>query len=626
MKRAPLKPSATRENKPPVPARKPAVFSSRGVTGTSRAPVPPASSKARTEAPKSAPHPAPASKKPAGPTQDEKQIERAVAEREHLKHMLQGQHQLVASLEAQCEAAVHSNESRVEVHRQMQARKLRRAKDEERDLRATSDNMREEIGKIAVKQKEDAETAAGIDADTERIRSEVLPQFAATIATMDETIHERRAAVGERADGLEALRVQAKKARSITYGLSADAAAVVTQTAENKERRARIKEETMRQELDRRATFNEYEDLKGTIRVYARIKGGSKPDAPGLAKFTCAPSSEIMREDLTLTQTRLNATSTGTRDQITAHTYDKVFMPTATQLEVFAEVGNLVDSAVDGFKACAFAYGQTGSGKTHTMEGTRSDPGIIPRAINRVFERIAELQKQQWEHAVSCTFVEVYNDCIRNLLEPSEAYHREFTDGVVSQVRLKNKHDIVHVADRETTISGVKETPVRSPADIHKLLATASKNRSVAKTNMNERSSRSHSVFTMRIHSNNRTLKKSFEGILCLIDLAGSERVNESGAEGKALKEAIAINRSLMHLGECIASLSAKSAVTSWRNSRLTHLLQNFLGGQGAKMLMFVMVSDREEHASETANSLRFAAKVNSTVVGTAKKRTAQAA
>mmetsp|Transcript_37949 Transcript_37949/g.117277 ORF Transcript_37949/g.117277 Transcript_37949/m.117277 type:complete len:630 (-) Transcript_37949:23-1912(-) len=303
--------------------------------------------------------------------------------------------------------------------------------------------------------------------------------------------------------------------------------------------------------------------------------------------------------------------------------YDVAFDERCNNRDVYNNTARaLIDTVFEGGRATCFAYGQTGSGKTHTMEGTRSDPGIIPRAINRVFERIGELQQQQWEHGVTCTFVEIYNDCLRNLLEPSEAYHREFADPQTPQARLRSKHDIVHTKGKcDTTVTGVKPVVVRTPADIHKLLATASKNRSVAKTNMNARSSRSHCIFTMRIHSSNRALKTSFEGVLCLIDLAGSERVTESGAQGKEFKEAIAINRSLMHLGDCIAAMGTKNATVSWRNCNLTYLLQNFLGGDGAKMLMFVMVSDREEHASESANSLRFAAKVNNTVVGKATKR-----
>ena len=141
---------------------------------------------------------------------------------------------------------------------------------------------------------------------------------------------------------------------------------------------------------------------------------------------------------------------------------------------------------------------------------------------------------------------------------------------------------------------------------------------------MNERSSRSHCVFTMKIEGQNELIKQKSTGTLCLVDLAGSERVSESGAEGQQFKEAVAINMSLTRLGDCIQALGSKSQHVSWRSNKLTYLLQNYLAGEGAKMLMFVMVSNKEEHTSESLNSLRFASKVNNTHIGTAKKRVQQ--
>lgn len=529
-----------------------------------------------------------------------------------------------ASLEFQCEASVNTDELRVADHERVLARHLRQRETVLRDLKARSEDLRAEHAALLLKESDLAEEIAAMHADTKRINDVDVPRAENTIATLREAEVTKQEHLAQRRSELEALKETARKAQSITYGLSAEAAAVVTQTEENRARRTRIQDETMRQEIERRALFNEYEELKGTIRVYARVKGNSSSgSSDGGARFNYPESEDVERQILEVVQSRLNATSTGNRDCVSSFNYDRVFGPTASQEEVFAEVGTLVDSAVDGFKACAFAYGQTGSGKTYTMEGCKASPGIIPRAIEHVFKRVAALREQRWEYSVSCSFVEIYNDCLRNLLETSDAYHREFTEGAVSSVKLKNKHDIVHVGRSDTTVSGVKDVLVKSPSDVQKLLDLASRNRTVAKTCLNERSSRSHCVFTMRISGTNRLLKQKSDGILCLIDLAGSERVSDSGVEGKELKEAIAINRSLMHLGECISSLGSANGVVSWRNSRLTYLLQNFLGGDGAKMLMLVMVSDREEHVAETNNSLRFASKVNQTRVGTAKKRTA---
>jgi kinesin family protein C1 len=585
--------------------------------------APPPRNRTRTEIPSSVPEavaPAP----PPPPTAAEKTHTRLLLEREWLENALANAQSYIMSLEAQCEAAVNSSEARVGEHRRMLAHKVRKSEAEVRDLRAAQEDLKRADHQNLQRNAELQEDEVVLRADTQRIRDHSIPMAHSSNDKLSEALTLKRKTVADRHEEVAMLCTTVRNAQSVTFGLSSEAATVVQTMEDNRQRRAVVKDETMRQEVDRRALFNEYEELKGTIRVYCRVKGstsaaGGETDV-GAAKYVYPQSGEIERQAIEVTQSRSNATSTGTRDAVSAYQYDRVFTPTASQEEVFAEVGTLVDSAVDGYKTCAFAYGQTGSGKTFTMEGSRSNPGIIPRSIEKVFERIAGLRDQQWEYVVSCTFVEIYNDCIRNLLETSEQYHREFADGHHSSVKLKNKHDIVHIGKTDTVISGVKDVPVKSPSDILKLLDTASRNRSVARTNMNERSSRSHCVFTMRICGSNRLLKQKSEGILCLIDLAGSERVNDSGAEGKELKEAIAINRSLMHLGDCIGSLGSNTVV-SWRNSRLTYLLQNFLSGEGAKMLMLVMISDREEHVSETNNSLRFASKVNATQIGTAKKR-----
>jgi hypothetical protein len=127
-------------------------------------------------------------------------------------------------------------------------------------------------------------------------------------------------------------------------------------------------------------------------------------------------------------------------------------------------------------------------------------------------------------------------------------------------------------------------------------------------------------VFTLRIEGSNERIRQKSLGNLCLVDLAGSERVNESGAQGQQLKEAVNINKSLSFLGDCICAMGT-GAVVPWRNCKLTHLLQNYLGGDGSKVLMLVTVSDKEEHSAETVNTLRFATKVNQTVIGSARRR-----
>ena len=161
---------------------------------------------------------------------------------------------------------------------------------------------------------------------------------------------------------------------------------------------------------------------------------------------------------------------------------------------------------------------------------------------------------------------------------------------------------------------------VTQPADVHKLLQVAAKNRSTAATKMNERSSRSHSVFTLKITGINQDTNQKSHGVLNLIDLAGSERLNASGVTGDRLKETQNINKSLSSLGDVISALGSKKGHVPFRNSKLTYLLQNCLGGDG-KTLMFVNVAPEATSVQESICSLRFASKVNAVEIGTAKRK-----
>ena len=176
-----------------------------------------------------------------------------------------------------------------------------------------------------------------------------------------------------------------------------------------------------------------------------------------------------------------------------------------------------------------------------------------------------------------------------------------------------------HGAGGVTTVANLTCSSVTSEADVHALLTTASGNRSVKATKMNTSSSRSHSVFLLKVGASHAAPGQSRSGHLVLVDLAGSERIDKSGVTGPELKEALAINQSLSSLGNVIMALGKKQAHVPFRDSTLTYLLQNCLGGD-SKTLMVVNVSPTCDSATETLNSLRFAAKVNATEVGVAKK------
>ncbi|GET90108.1 C-terminal motor kinesin, putative [Leishmania tarentolae] len=330
---------------------------------------------------------------------------------------------------------------------------------------------------------------------------------------------------------------------------------------------------------------------------------------------------------ITIHQTRSNATSTGLSSFAETFTYDKVFTGEAGQEEVYRDVEPLVRNAVDGYRVCIFAYGQTGSGKTFTMEGdVRGRPevyGVTPRALQTILQRKAELTNEGWNYELSCTFIEIYNDVIRDLFQSGSARYESMVQqqntATTPTSSASAYHTIKHIGDR-THITNVIERKLSNMEEFLQLYKQAVLQRSTAKTDLNDVSSRSHCIFTLYISGTNATIRQRSDGILCLVDLAGSERVNDSGVQGKQFKEAVNINRSLLDLGKCIRALRC-GAVVPWRNCKLTYLLQNYLGAKGGKVLMIVTVSNAKIHALESLNSLRFAARVQETYVGTSVKR-----
>ncbi|KAJ3779163.1 P-loop containing nucleoside triphosphate hydrolase protein [Lentinula raphanica] len=397
-----------------------------------------------------------------------------------------------------------------------------------------------------------------------------------------------------------------------------------------------MKREAMENEAVRRKLHNMVQELKGNIRVFCRVRPVLPSDIPQL---TCGsnpePSSneelaqlrEELKAEITFPDRRdhreitvwsSSESATGQeRKENYQFMFDKVFEPDCTQAEVFEEISMLAQSCVDGYNVCIFAYGQTGSGKSFTMEGGASDStkGMIPRAVDQVFRVAEDLRSKGWEYQMEGQFLEIYNETINDLLGK-----HEFD---------KKKHEIKHDPKTGSTrVTDLTVISLSSPTQVRALLSSAQSRRSVAATLMNERSSRSHSVFTLRISGTNSGTGETCEGCLNLVDLAGSERINVSFGAGSndkdRLKETQSINRSLSALGDVIAALGEKSERGDkhipYRNSKLTYLLQNSLSGN-SKTLMVLNLSPLATHLNESLTSLRFATKVNNTLLGTAKKQ-----
>nr|XP_012317106.1 kinesin-like protein KIFC1 isoform X1 [Aotus nancymaae] len=367
-------------------------------------------------------------------------------------------------------------------------------------------------------------------------------------------------------------------------------------------------------EMERRRLHNQLQELKGNIRVFCRVRPvlpGEPTPPPGLLLFPSGPggpSDPPTRLSLSRSDER-RGTLSGAPVPPTRHdfSFDRVFPPGSRQDEVFEEIAMLVQSALDGYPVCIFAYGQTGSGKTFTMEGgPGGDPqleGLIPRALRHLFSVAQELSGQGWTYSFVASYVEIYNETVRDLLATGTR------KGQGGECEIRHARP----GSEELTVTNARYVPVSCEKEVEALLHLARQNRAVARTAQNERSSRSHSVFQLQISGEHSSRGLQCGAPLSLVDLAGSERLDPGLAFGpgerERLRETQAINSSLSTLGLVIMALSNKESHVPYRNSKLTYLLQNSLGGS-AKMLMFVNISPLEENVSESLNSLRFASKV----------------
>ncbi|XP_054456825.1 kinesin-like protein KIF11 isoform X3 [Anoplopoma fimbria] len=278
----------------------------------------------------------------------------------------------------------------------------------------------------------------------------------------------------------------------------------------------------------------------------------------------------------------VNVKTGGMNDKASRKTYtfDMVFGPAAKQIEVYRSVVcPILDEVIMGYNCTVFAYGQTGTGKTFTMEGERSqdeeftweeDPlaGIIPRTLHQIFEKLSE---NGTEFSVKVSLLEIYNEELFDLLSPSE----DVTERLQLFDDPRNKRGVV--------VKGLEEITVHNKDEVYQILERGSAKRRTASTLMNAYSSRSHSVFSVTIHMKEITMDGEELvkiGKLNLVDLAGSENIGRSGAVDKRAREAGNINQSLLTLGRVITALVEKRPHIPYRESKLTRILQDSLGGR----------------------------------------------
>uniref|UniRef100_A0A4W5KXX1 Kinesin-like protein n=1 Tax=Hucho hucho TaxID=62062 RepID=A0A4W5KXX1_9TELE len=274
------------------------------------------------------------------------------------------------------------------------------------------------------------------------------------------------------------------------------------------------------------------------------------------------------------------------------YVFDRVLPPSTAQEQVYdACAKQIVKDVLGGYNGTIFAYGQTSSGKTHTMEGKLHDSqlmGIIPRIARDIFDHIYSMD-ENLEFHIKVSYFEIYLDKIRDLLD-------------VSKTNLAVHED----KNKVPYVKGCTERFVSSPEEVMDVIDEGKSNRHVAVTNMNEHSSRSHSIFLINIKQENVETELKMSGKLYLVDLAGSEKVSKTGAEGSVLDEAKNINKSLSALGNVISALAEGTKThVPYRDSKMTRILQDSLGGN-CRTTIIICASPSVYNEAETKSTLMF--------------------
>ncbi|CAN9507978.1 unnamed protein product [Ophioblennius macclurei] len=314
---------------------------------------------------------------------------------------------------------------------------------------------------------------------------------------------------------------------------------------------------------------------------------------------TNGPSGGIIQMDLRLGQVILRNPRAPVSEPQKTFTFDAVYDSSSKQRDLYDEsVRPLIDSVLAGFNGTIFAYGQTGTGKTYTMQGAWMDPekrGVIPNAFDHIFTHISRSQSDK-QYLVRASYLEIYREEIRDLLDPNH--------GSARALELRESPETgVYVRDLTSCVC-------KSIKEIEEVMNVGNQARAVGATDMNEHSSRSHALFLITVECSQPGpdgRKHIRVGRLNLVDLAGSERQAKTGVQGDRLKEAAKINLSLSALGNVISALAdGRSGHVPYRDSKLTRLLQDSLGGN-AKTVMVATLGPSSLHYDETLTTLRYA-------------------
>eukprot|EP01104_Vermistella_antarctica_P018143 TRINITY_DN6629_c0_g1_i1.p1 TRINITY_DN6629_c0_g1~~TRINITY_DN6629_c0_g1_i1.p1 ORF type:complete len:565 (+),score=86.79 TRINITY_DN6629_c0_g1_i1:74-1768(+) len=294
-----------------------------------------------------------------------------------------------------------------------------------------------------------------------------------------------------------------------------------------------------------------------------------------------------------VTQTKAKLVHPNTNDAI-SYSFDGCYGPSSTQECIYKErVEPVLPTLFDGFNTSVFAYGNTGAGKTHTMQGTLSSPGIIPQAA----QRLISLAESKEDTTITVSYLEIYKDKVYDLLQPKP-----------KDLPIRQN------AEGEIFIPSLSESPIVSMEQFQQVYQAGCKNRTTAATQLNSVSSRSHAVLLMKVEREDKATSQRLRGKLHLIDLAGSEDNRRTANTGVRLVESSNINTSLFVLGKVVNALnSGGSQRVPYRDSKLTRLLQDSLGGK-ARAILVACIDPSAASYSHTCNTLNFASKSRTVV------------
>ncbi|XP_057865752.2 uncharacterized protein LOC131073361 isoform X1 [Cryptomeria japonica] len=341
----------------------------------------------------------------------------------------------------------------------------------------------------------------------------------------------------------------------------------------------------------RREALNKLLDLKGSIRVFCRVKPFLLSDEQAYPGPLVVSDSDKLVIKLAGGKTR-------------EYNFDKVFLPGASQDEIFTEVEPIIKSALDGHNVCIFAYGQTGTGKTFTMEGKPDCPGIVPHTIQELFRHAS--QDRTVDFTFTFSMLEVYMGNVRDLLGSRTKKAADHMPKCLS-IQMDAKGAV--------EIENLREFVIANASQASKLYRKGSRARSTSWTNANESSSRSHCLIRISISCSSSPDRNRDTSKLWMVDLGGSERLLKTQSTGHTMEEGKAINMSLSALGDVISALQKKQAHVPYRNSKLTQILRDSVG-EDSRLLMLVHISPKEDDLPETICSLGFATRVRGIHLG----------